>query len=100
MDDLPVGTFVLVTRTTPRWDSHDLRRQSGMALGYTAAGFLLKEITLGHPLVLLRVIRNDLTCLGKFETSVIETITGPYLVTANSTYVIHKAHLKVILDEL
>jgi hypothetical protein len=55
-------------------------------VGYNVVGFLTKPIRRGMPVQLLRIVRNGVVALGRFETSVVHSIEPPFVHTVNSIY--------------
>jgi hypothetical protein len=70
-------------------------------IGYYAIGFLIKPIRRGMPIQLLRIVRNGVVALGRFETSVVQSIEPPFVHTANSTYkVLIVTAIQVMTEDL
>lgn len=75
---------------TPGWKDYKPGRfysTHSLPISYILEGFLLYEITVGQPLCVLRITRNEVLQIGQFVTSpVIELHGREFITTRNSVY--------------
>jgi len=57
---------------------------------YYVIGTLLKPITKGESIEMLRINRNGVSCPGMFMTSLVKEFDGKMVETANSKYIVEE----------
>lgn len=78
---------------TPEMEGYIQGQDNGLVslpIEYTIEGYLLKEIEVGEPVRVHRMIRNGVEKEGQFETSPVTKITETGFETTNSIYHLEK----------
>jgi hypothetical protein len=76
MSDWKHGELVCVEKLSDRQDIAEEKLLSEIPHGRIAIGFLLDDVLIGRPLLILRIISAGRTGLGKIQTSVLRNCPG------------------------
>lgn len=59
---------------------------ASLPVDYEILGFLVEDIRVGKPVILLRVARNGVRVLGYYQSTIVLELRGDGYVTKNSVY--------------
>ncbi len=88
-DIYAVGSCLKITKLSVRQDKVP-EFEPTISLNHWAVGFLVRPITIGESIILIRFLDDDRIAYGQFGTSPIEEVMGPFLKTENSVYKIEE----------
>ncbi len=85
---LQVENPVSESASWAEWEPGALNSAKSLPVAYEITGFMMREITVGEPMQVLRTCRNGIETIGLFSSSPVVEISDRSVTTFNSVYLI------------